>query len=378
MEKVASLRVSDAKLTVLWQDDQRSEFDALWLRDHCRMPESRDAASGQRYLDVASIPDTLSIAAAGVTAGGDVEVLFAPEQHRSLYPARWLRENCYHLNGAFDDRSEANKVLWDRDSIGDHRTRYDWAAYLANPEIKYQAMKSLHDLGFFVLHGVPATERQLLKVIRTFGFVRETNYGELFDVRSRIDPNNLAFTNLGLGAHTDNPYRYPLPTIQVLHCLDNDVDGGESILLDGFKAAAVLRAENTAHFDTLANTRVDYRFSDTSADLRARMPMIEQNDRGEVTGVRYNNRSIDTLILPPERVEVFYGAYRHYAEILKRESLMLTFKMDTGDCVIFDNTRMMHARKAFSTGGSRHLQGAYSDLDGAYSTMRVLERELNP
>ena len=227
MEKVASLRVSDAKLTVLWQDDQRSEFDALWLRDHCRMPESRDAASGQRYLDVASIPDTLSIAAAGVTAGGDVEVLFAPEQHRSLYPARWLRENCYHLNGAFDDRSEANKVLWDRDSIGDHRTRYDWAAYLANPEIKYQAMKSLHDLGFFVLHGVPATERQLLKVIRTFGFVRETNYGELFDVIERI----IDMVGRGgpgdIGRHLDiehhNLAYLALPLVDTDNCIDSQV-----------------------------------------------------------------------------------------------------------------------------------------------------------
>jgi gamma-butyrobetaine dioxygenase len=43
--------------------------------------------------------------------------------------------------------------------------------------------------------------------------------------------------------------------------------------------------------------------------------------------------------------------------------------------MIFDNTRILHARTAFEGGsGARHLQGCYADLDGLASAVAVLER----
>jgi hypothetical protein len=57
-------------------------------------------------------------------------------------------------------------------------------------------------------------------VIELFGCVRETNYGRLFDVVSVENPSNLAYTGLALGSHTDNPYRDPVPQLQLLHCLE--------------------------------------------------------------------------------------------------------------------------------------------------------------
>ena len=81
----------------------------------------------------------------------------------------------------------------------------------------------------------------MLEVAAGFGYVRETNYGTLFDVRVEATPTNLAFTGLAIAPHTDNPYRDPVPTVQLLHCLANAVDGGESGLVDGFHAAALLR-----------------------------------------------------------------------------------------------------------------------------------------
>lgn len=53
---------------------------------------------------------------------------------------------------------------------------------------------------------------------------------------------------------------------------------------------------------------------------------------------------------------------------------MLTFRLTPGDCLIFDNTRLLHARTAFEQSGARHLQGAYADLDGLASTLAVLRR----
>jgi gamma-butyrobetaine dioxygenase len=43
--------------------------------------------------------------------------------------------------------------------------------------------------------------------------------------------------------------------------------------------------------------------------------------------------------------------------------------------MIFDNTRVLHARTAFASSGARHQQGCDADLDGLASTLVVLRRE---
>ncbi len=137
-------------------------------------------------------------------------------------------------------------------------------------------------------------------------------------------------------------------------------------------AAKILRDEDSDHFALLSQNRVNFRFRDSKADLQARIPFIEVNDLDEVIKVHFNNRSIDTIKLPPAIMQQFYAAYRHYAEILQREDLQIRFKLNPGELVMFDNTRVLHARSAFSKVGMRHLQGAYSDLDGLYSTLNIL------
>ena len=44
-----------------------------------------------------------------------------------------------------------------------------------------------------------------------------------------------------------------------------------------------------------------------------------------------------------------------------------------GECLVFDNQRMLHNRKGFSIskGGVRHIQGGYVDWDEIRSTINV-------
>lgn len=65
------------------------------------------------------------------------------------------------------------------------------------------------------LPDVPTRDGQVREIARTFGFVRETNYGTQFEVRVEEKPNNLAFTNVAITPHTDNPYGL-LSTLAVL------------------------------------------------------------------------------------------------------------------------------------------------------------------
>jgi alpha-ketoglutarate-dependent taurine dioxygenase len=95
--------------------------------------------------------------------------------------------------------------------------------------------------GFAKVVNAPVEPGALFRIVDLFGYVRETNYGRHFEVRTEVNPTNLAFTGLGLQAHTDNPYRDPVPTIQVLYCLESSAAGGENMVVDGFAAALRLR-----------------------------------------------------------------------------------------------------------------------------------------
>jgi len=375
-----SIQLSSAKHTgseveLTWSDNSQHSFHAIWLRDHCRCEQCRNPQNGQRYLDVSELDNNLTIDSATVSAQGELLLSFLPEQHQTRYSGEALLNTLQAVEHQNHSRCEQSKTLWDAEQIERHNTHFDWASYSDDQATQLAALKCFEKFGYFIITDSPAEEGQVLKIVDSFGFVRNTNYGQLFEVRATLDANNLAYTNIGLGQHTDNPYREPVPTIQALHCVENSVDGGESLLLDGFMAADMLRRESPEHFKTLSESALNFRFSDAEADLQARVKMIETDELGRVCCVRYNNRSIDTINLPQAQIPAFYTAYRHFAQILHRSELATQFKLIAGDCMVFDNTRVMHARSRFSTGGKRHLQGAYSDLDGLYSRLRILQRQ---
>jgi gamma-butyrobetaine dioxygenase len=231
--------------------------------------------------------------------------------------------------------------------------------------------------GFAVMRGVPRNSGALIDIARLFGFVRETNYGKWFEVRAEVNPNNLAYTNLGLQAHTDNPYRDPVPTLQLLSCLENTVEGGESVVVDGFRAALRLRDEDPEGFALLTRHCARFEYAGAAGvKLRSKRPMIELGPDGELIAVRFNNRSAAAFTdVPYEDMEGYYAAYRRFAQIIENPAMEVTFKLQPGELFIVDNTRVLHARKSFSSSGTRWLQGCYADKDGLLSTLAAIEQE---
>lgn len=355
-----------------------AELPAMWLRDNCPCTDCRDPRSGQKLFQIGALPDGLRAETATEVTGAAgepaIEVVWAPDGHRSAYPVAWLTAHRPGGTSYGDRRTEDGKELWRARDLAGRLPEAGWDAYMADPGVRARLLESVLRLGFMLLHGVPERDEQVLAVAETFGFVRETNYGKLFDVRVEPDPNNLAFTSVAITPHTDNPYRDPVPTIQLLHCLVNDAEGGDSGLVDGFAAAALLRREDPEAFAVLSRTPVPFVFRDAGTQLRADHPLIGTDALGRVREVRFNNRSIGALRLPAAELDAFYAAYRTFAELLLRPELQLNFRLSPGDCLVFDNTRLLHARTAFAQDGSRHLQGCYADLDGLASSLAVLRR----
>jgi gamma-butyrobetaine hydroxylase len=365
MATAGTITAGGSLLELDWSDGHHSAFHALWLRDNCACAQCRHT-SGQRLLDARQIPDRPALARARV---GDrtVEATFA-DGHDACWDAAWLRAHCYCLN---EPESSPRRRLWDARVQADlPRARHEDVT--AGGSALREWLAAVDTLGFGILAGGPTEPGTVTRVAELFGFVRETNYGRLFDVRSVVNPNNLAYTGLGLGAHTDNPYRDPTPTLQLLHCLSSSAGGGENTLVDAFRVAQDLPREQ---FELLARHPIRFRYADEVTELEAETPVLALDVRGALQAVHYNTRSAQPFRLAPGLVEPYYDAYRSFGRLLEDRRYRIQFKLEPGDLFIVDNLRVLHGRTAYAPeAGERHLQGCYADRDGLRSTLAVLCR----
>ena len=362
-------------IELTWENGASARFHAIWLRDNALDDKTRSPGNGQRLVTILDISAGTTIGAAMIE-GGDLSVRFLPEDKTVSFPSGWLSEHVYDRK----DRREAGWTgdgirRWTKATMQDSVPRAAYPAVRSDRAVLGQWLSAVRTYGFAVMDGLPAESGALCKVADLFGYIRETNYGRWFEVRAEVNPNNLAYTNLGLQAHTDNPYRDPVPTLQILACIENTVEGGESSVIDGFAVAAALQAENPEGFRLLSSCPARFEYAGSSGvRLRAKRPMIELGPDGELLAIRFNNRSLaPTVDVPFEDMAAYYAAYRRFAELIEDPSFEVTFKLDAGQSFIVDNTRVMHARKSFSGSGKRWLQGCYADKDGLLSTLAALE-----
>jgi [2-(trimethylamino)ethyl]phosphonate dioxygenase len=362
---------------IAFADGIRARFHASWLRDNALDPETRSAANGQRLITILDQPRATRIASASVN-GADLAVGFSPEAKTVSFPLSWLRARI-HRNaqarppGWTDEGIE----LWEA-SLQPKLPSAKWPQLAADRARLAAWLAAVRRFGFALLTDVPRDSGYLCKVAEAFGYVRETNYGRWFEVRAEVNPNNLAYTNLGLQAHTDNPYRDPVPTLQLLACLENSVEGGDSLVIDGFSVAQRLRDNDPQYFRLLSTYPARFEYSGSAGvKLKAKRPIIELGVDGELIAIRFNNRSLAPLIdIPFDDMAEYYAAYRRFAELIEDPSIAVSFKLAPGELFILDNTRVLHARKAFSGSGRRWLQGCYADKDGLLSTLSAIEEEI--
>lgn len=357
-----------------WANGDASEYASLWLRDNLR--EDRDPHSGQRLIDIADLPPDPRICAA-VADSTSVRVQWENDARTGIFDLDWLAA---HDPRGRQDRPELTANLWLGGAALDPVRDFAWATL---PEVRADAaaraawLTRLLQQGIAFLRDVPADEGALLEAMTLVGRVSETNYGQVFDVRSVAQPENLAYSDLGLGLHTDNPYREPVPGFQALHALITSPDGGESLFADGFALAEHLRASTPAAFATLTRIPVPFQYRSRDAELYAQRPLIQLSCRGEVAAVHYNSRSIAPVRLSVREAEEFYAAYRCFAALLRAPQFQLKYKLNDGELVVFDNQRTLHGRTSFSSATyPRHLRGCYLTRDSVYCAAALLRRQL--
>lgn len=368
MSVIKNITLQDKSLDITWQDDSQSNFHYLWLRDNC--PSGFHEKTQERVFNLLSIsPDLKALSAEISSDGQSLIVDWSEDNHRSNFDVAWLKEHDYSkgIKQKFDE------VAWDSD-YENRIARHSYTNVINDDKALAGWMGDLAKYGLTIIQDMPSEETATTAIAQRVGHLRESNFGVTFNVRSKPNPNNAAYTADALPLHTDLPNQETPPGYQFLHCLQNESTGGESTYVDGLRVAEYMQEHNPKAFELLSSVKIPFRFHDETHDIREHRPVISVID-GHIDEIKYNAHLAATFDMPADVMYDYYVAYREFMGALNKPEFMINYRMKAGDMVVFDNRRVLHGRQVFDPNtGARHLHGCYVDRTEFKSKRHVLAK----
>ncbi|KAK4148191.1 PhoD-like phosphatase-domain-containing protein [Dichotomopilus funicola] len=234
--------------------------------------------------------------------------------------------------------------------------------------------------GFCIVQDTPhQTPDATQKLLERIAFIRETHYGGFYDFEPDLAKADTAYTNQALPLHTDTTYfsdPVGVQALHILHHLNEDgtpaLEGGETVLVDGFKAASALDEKS---YKVLRMIRLPFHASGNEGITigpDGLYSVLEgepgESSRGPLWRVRWNNTDRGVVPFLTKRkpgetysVQDWYAAAAEYNRIVNNPSFQYRFRLQPGQVLFFDNWRVLHSRTAFS--GSRRVCGGYLNRD---------------
>ena len=348
----------------------KKEIHPFWLRERVNSENFLDQKTQQRLFDPTMLKNSSEISKVNIS-DKFLEVSFKDGAYAKLVIENILKE--------FEKDNELyfiNKISWKSDF--QNNNIYKFNKNFFEEKIMYESLLDFYKYGFVIFENVPTKDNFIVNFANSIGSIRRTNFGEFFNVKSKPNPNDLAYTSLPLAPHTDNPYRKPVPCIQLLHCIENEVGGGLSTLVDGLAVTEELKKEHPTFFQILTKIKVRFQFVDDNVVLEDWAEMIQLDENKRLKQVRFSPRLDFVPLMDKEKLELYYAARNKISEMYNSEKFRIEFKLKPGDLLMMDNYRLLHGRTEYNANeGNRFLQGCYIDYDSTEGKLKHLKRKFN-
>ncbi|KAL2257580.1 hypothetical protein VTK26DRAFT_9454 [Humicola hyalothermophila] len=377
---------ASSRSTVKIDSPDRSPLylDSLWLRDSCPCPLCVDPNSGQKNFSTTELSNYPVVDSASILPDGSLEVVFANDllsankNHTSVFPAAEVKSWLANASGMRGEFQQAYpKIPWNREifeqRLAEGKNRISYHDWMTNEDAFWRAFTDLCQTGLIFISDVPKDEKEVERIAQRIGPLQYTFYGWTWDVKSKPQAENVAYTSQFLGLHQDLMYHIPIPKLQFLHCLANDCEGGESLFSNGLRAAYEIQLTSPLSYNVLVNNSTNFMYRKNGHHYSFRHPTIVESLKGYPSTTYwappfqgpFRKRSADKYA----SLRQWKQAATEFQRIVESPRNMYEYKLREGECVVFDNRRVLHGRRQFTpraataagSGGSgeRWLKGAY-------------------
>jgi len=342
------------KDSVILSTGSNKQYDLpfLWLRDNCQCDECRIIETQEKQFLLHTVP--VDISPKSVEIKDEILFILWPDNHQSVIPLNKIEESG-------EPRYPEHK-LWTSKFTP---RRFNWSEFLDNKEIALEALKTFVSFGVIILNNAPKEPNSLELLSKRFGPIHETLFERIHNVSVTGHVYNVAHTSKGLPPHNDFASYKSQPSVQALHMLENECEGGELIIVDGWEIVEDLRKDNPEYFNILKEFNVPFRQFDENNETYAEAPIIKCSSDGSVESFRFSNQLMQMIDPSREDIKSFYKAYHEVSTRVHDSKYCSTFRLNGGEALIVASLRVLHARESFIPNGKRHLQDAYFVYDNA-------------
>ena len=365
------MKIELSKNKVFFENNgSKKEIHPFWLRERVNGESFVDKRTQQRLFDPTELNESIEIKDLNLS-DEFLEVSFNDGVTTKLTIQSIIKEF-----SNINDVKFIQKIKWDS-SLNDFNN-YEFNENIFEERKMYEALINFYKFGFVIFKKVPTKNNFIVQFANSIGSIRRTNFGEFFNVKSKPNPNDLAYTSLALAPHTDNPYRNPVPCIQILHCIENEVNGGYSTLVDGFTVTEKLKNDYPDYYKILTEIKVRYQFIDQDVFLEDWAEMIKLDENQNFKQVRFSPRLDFVPLMDRDKLNLYYSARNKISELYNSDKYRIEFKLMPGDLLMMDNHRLLHGRTSYDANeGNRFLQGCYIDYDSTEGKLKHLKRKFN-
>jgi len=338
--------------SIILSTSSKNQYDLpfLWLRDNCQCDECRIVQTQEKQFLLHTVP--VDISPKSVEVKEESLLVIWPDDHESLIPFSKIEQSA-------KPRYPERKV-WTSNFIPE---KYDWSGFLQDREVATEALNTFVSYGVIILNNAPNEPNSLEFLSKRLGPIHETLFERIHNVSVTGHVYNVAHTSKELPPHNDFASYKSQPSIQALHMLENECEGGNSIIVDGLKVVEDLRKENPNFFNTLSEFSVPFRQFDENNETYAEAPIIRCSSDGSIESFRFSNQLMQMIDPSREGLKDFYHAYHEISSKVHDIKYRSKFRLNGGEVLIVASLRVLHAREAFIPNGKRHLQDAYFVYD---------------
>jgi len=371
---ISKVSQNGSGLDVEWNDGEKSNFNFMWLRDNC--PTAHDKDSRHRMFNLLEVSTDIKPKQFKINKEGKLEIEWSEGNHTSYYDQEWLRKNCYTINNK--KKYVSPYQLWNNSlqkNLNSISIEHDEIIKSEKGLIKW--LELLHYKGIAIVKNTPTEKESAFPVLKRISYTRETFFKTPFEVINIPKPNNSAYTAHALRNHMDLPWFENPPGYQFLHCLINEVEGGDSSAVDAFAVADYLKKNEKETFETLVNIPLKFRDKDYTQKLHRTFyaPAISLTKDGDYNDIRFSVATMDALDCHPDVMDKVYKAHHRFGNLLHDDKFQIKFRLEPGHIFSFNNRRILHGRTAFNpNSGNRHLQGYYMDRDEIIGRLNFLKK----